>query len=159
MTWYLGYATTGREREVADDHTARGIHTWCGMVTVEKLAPKSKRKGPRVVTVEEPALPNYLFFEAEPDQFYQIKHKYLARTLTQLGPQSVREFDKYRQRVAEMDVIKSLRPGDMLEVTRSPLAGQMVRLKRLVEGRMDVEVTMFGGTVPANVSMDDVKVV
>lgn len=165
---YLLYAKTGREFDVATDLQDMGIPAWCGRVIQWKRSGKKRRAEP----VEEPALPNYIFAEMTPTQFYAARAvKHLSPTMMMLTHASERGYLRFRRTVeAEFEiadrkrrsaevVVEPFNPGEALEIIGGPFADMCGKFRRIVQLAHDahpkIEMDMQG--IPVQVDPLDVK--
>ena len=186
MTWYLGYATAGHEFEVADALAFAGFDVWCGRVTErvkgQRRSPKRGRKEAFERVEVSPALPNYIFLNLDSHEFYAahagpLKYrlepdgtangekaavptknvrKYLRSTMLVLTPKAVREFQIFRARIENMDVIDKMQPGARLEITEGFLESEMATLKAIAGDRVEVELDIPIGASKISLPIDHV---
>lgn len=160
---YLLYARSGHEFDAEADLHERGIDAWCGRVIEFKRVGKARKPQP----VEKPALPNYLFAELSPREFYAAQGvKWLASTFVALSRADVEAVARYRAEVrrayeendrarrANEVPLSELKPGEALELIAGPLAEKMGRFRRVVERSHDlhpyVEIEVDGLRVQAD---------
>ena len=143
---YLLYAKTGKEQQVADDLRLMAIDVWCGLVLEGK--PDPKRAGRKRVTmwVERPYMPNYIFAEMAPYDFYRAKaHKFVAERIEIIPESSMADLRRFQARV-DRDYDIALRAkgrgeeappafadGEPLEIISGPLRGLLGSFRGLVE--------------------------
>lgn len=160
---YLLYARTGHEFEAEADLHERGIDAWCGRVIEFKRVGKSRKPQP----IEKPALPNYIFAELSPREFYTAQGvKWLASTFVSLSRADVEAVVRYRAEVrrayeeadrarrANEVPLSEFKPGETLELVGGPLAEKMGTFRRVVERSHDlhphVELEVDGLRVQAD---------
>lgn len=165
---YLLYARSGREFDVATDLQDMGIAAWCGRVIQWKRVGKDRRPRP----MEEPALPNYIFAEMTPTQFYAPRAvKHLSPTMTMLTHASERGYLCFRRIVeAEFEiadrkrrsaevVVEPFDPGEALEIIGGPFADMCGKFRRVVQMAhlMHPKIEMDMNGIPVQVDWLDVK--
>lgn len=161
---YLLYARTGKEFEVADELAALGIDVWCGRAIEWKRLGKKRKPEP----VERPALPNYLFAEMTPRQFYEAQSvKFLAGTMTPLTEQEVhgkpawvddvgrkhparpglyqfkadvdRAYERADKARRNSEVPRAeFKPGETVTIIGGPFADKIATFRRVVERAFDL---------------------
>jgi len=169
-TTYLGYARGGHEFAVADDLRDLGIPTWCGRVIEWKRTGHKRHPEPH----ERPALPNYLFMDLRPSQFYTAQRvKHLANTMHPLTPFAERDYRRFQRSVdshyaaALRDVENATEPrpeftqGQVIKAITGPLAETMATFERIVKAgdRWQYEATteLMGRTVRVRFDPADVR--
>jgi len=169
-TTYLGYAKGGHEFAVADDLLDLGVHVWCGRVIEWKRTGHKRHPEP----VELPALPNYLFLQIHPDEFYTAQRvKNLASTMHALTPFALRDFRRFQRSVdthyeaAMRDVENATEPrpeftqGQAIKAISGPLAETLATFERIVRAgdRWQYEATteMMGRKVKVRIDPADVR--
>lgn len=171
MTIWIGYARAGREFEVQDEIAARGMTSLCARKIVAKRSGKRRRPDIHV----EPFLANYIFIEADTEQWFELSQiKYLASTKTVVPsieiPRVLRfidgctsEYTRQKARAEAGERIDEFSEGDMLEVLSGPLRGQMARFRRIVESEasqfplVQADIEAMGQTVRASFDPLDIK--
>ena len=141
MATYLLYARSGKEFDVEAELAAMGINVWCGRVIKWRRVGKRRRPDPH----EEPALPNYLFADMSPDEFYRAQSvKFLASTMMALSKSSAAGFEAYKTateraysvqdalREKAVTPMPEFAPHAPLQPISGPFVDLLVRFRRVV---------------------------
>ena len=171
--WYVGYARGRKEMEVEDSLRDLGITAWCGKLMVWSRSGKKRRAEPRVI----PKLPNYIFFDATPEQFFEAKGvKHLAPTFTALADRDMRGFERFRARVdaefaeaqriaanANKAEISEYRRGQKLVDVSGRFGDTLMTFRRIVESAhelhplIEAEMDFMGRAVTVRLDPLDVR--
>lgn len=163
--WVIGYAKATKEFEVQDALRDMGIAA-CVPRKVEAKRVPTKR---RPVPVTTPYLRNYVFIECSAEQWHDLAGvKHLAKTTVFVSKGEVKLLRafidtteaEYLDRMGAIEAgqrVEEYSPGDMIEITGGPLAGQLARFRRIVESahdlfpRLRAEGELFGQSVTVDV--------
>lgn len=166
MSMWFTYTRAGQEFDLQDEMRALGL--WAVAPRKVELVRQGKRRRPD--TVVSPYLPGYLFFQADDDQWHQIRAKRLVRSTMGMTEASARDAMRfiarveadYTARMAEIEAgirVAEYNPGDLLQIMCGPLAGHIAAFVAMQEGsdfpRIRAEVALFGTSVP--VTLDPIS--
>jgi len=172
---WLGYATAGKEQETADELNADGFTAWVPL-QIQFVRTGKKRFAEPVIS---PYLPNYIFLELSPDDFYDIRgkpRKHLAPTMMQLSASAQRDVQRFRREVeakfseqqkAADNLLAGLasefEPGEEVMPRLGQFEGVAMRFRRMVQKahdlfpRVEVEADLMGRTVVMQLDPLDVE--
>lgn len=171
MIW-MAYARTGQEFAVQAAIEALGLAVYLPR-KIEAIR-RGNRRFPDAVTT--PLLPNYIFFDATPDQWHSVKAvKHLSPAMTPIARAYVPRLMQfvstaetaYRDRLAKIEAgerVEQFQPGDVMAILSGPLQGQFARFRRLVESpgdmfpQIEADVSILGHTVRARLDVLSVGV-
>lgn len=175
MNVYLAYITTGKEFEVRDKLTERGIACWIARKV--DLVRRGKRRRPDVVV--SPYWNNYAFVTLADEDWHDLRDrpvKHLAPTMHPLRRDDLKEFAALRSSNDEaythaMRTIESATKAELAEYRRGqaikPISGSfadtLLRFRRIVESAHDLhpmieaEMDLMGRVVRVKVDPLDVR--
>lgn len=169
----LAYAITGKEFVAMDDLTRYGIDHWRGVRIEFERRGKQRTAEPH----EYPAIHNYIWLRPEPAQMQHLSNvRFLGSTFHFISRAGVQQLERFadkvnaeyqkdqraignRKAIADRAAFKA---GDKLEIVDGPLAGEIARFAKLVQGAQDLfptikaEMELMGRVVP--VTLDPLAV-
>ncbi|MGZ9811552.1 transcription termination/antitermination protein NusG [Pseudoroseicyclus sp. H15] len=163
MTWWIGYARTGRELDVAADLRAAGIDARVPCEVQARRIGKRRRPQP----VSRPVWPNYVFLPELPTETWRtvVDHPLMASTMLaiprrdvpRVGPklaQIERDFTERMNAIRAGERVDEYQPGDLLDIVGGSFAGSLATFRCLIDAgedrdmRLVAEVKMLGRSVP-----------
>lgn len=153
MTLWIGYARSGKEIEVSVAIEDLGIR--CHIALQAEAKRSGKKRRPDLII--SPVLPNYIFIEADVEQWFELAQvKHLAMTKTVCPSASIpgvmrfltASQAKYAERMAKIQAgerLEEFQPNDLIKIISGPLEGQLARFKRIVEESGDDMFPMVEG--------------
>lgn len=172
MTFWIGYAKSGKEIEVCKEINDLGLKAHCA-IKVEMIRTGKNRKAEPVTT---PVLPNYVFIEADVENWFDlIQVKHLASTKTVCPAADIprvmgfvrrceAEHRHQSARIEAGEALPTFKQGQTLEIVSGALGGLMARFRGVVENDIDsqfpaieAEVDLMGQAVITRFDPLDVK--
>lgn len=141
MTLWAAYVRTGKEFDAQEECEALGIT--CHVPRRVDMIRQGKRRRPDPVV--KPFLPNYVFIEATPAQWHDLKDTKLIRTTMGIGEGNARLVHRfiakveadYAERMAQIEAgqrVDEYSEGDCLQIIAGPFTGQLATFRRIAEG-------------------------
>lgn len=141
MTLWAAYVRTGKEFDAQEECETLGIT--CHVPRRVDMIRQGKRRRPDPVV--RPFLPNYVFIEATPAQWHDLKDTKLIRTTMGIGDGNARLVHRfiarveadYAQRMAQIEAgqrVDEYNEGDALEIIAGPFAGMLAKFRSIAEG-------------------------
>ena len=161
--WYAVQTAYRCEQRVAMGLTTKGFRTYLPLLR-EVHQWKDRRK-----LIEVPAFSGYLFLHYDPSLRNRVKVLETNGVVRLLGgnhaPSQISEveIEAVRRTLGSSvpcDRCDALTPGNLVKVTRGPLAGVYGRLARIKNGlRLIVTISVFSQAISAELNLGDVEAV
>lgn len=141
MTLWAAYVRTGKEFDAQEECETLGIT--CHVPRRVDMIRQGKRRRPDPVV--KPFLPNYVFIEATPAQWHDLKDTKLIRTTMGIGEGNARLVHRfiakveadYAERMAQINAgerVSEYAENDLLEILEGGFREKLLRFSRVAEG-------------------------